>query len=169
MAQDSFKLFDDSTHCVTLSDVPIVNVMSLPRISPTDKLDIIPSTSGHPIPKSWKEASSVPLHWTEVKPVEYYEALLKICNASTVVDLQGCAAIATAAFKLNVQYLGMCAGPKHANWLSNVVDRSIIRVLINSNHPLYAQGLAELLEKHFSDELEVDNNFESQEPSFDED
>ena len=81
--------------------------------------------------------------------------MLKISQAAFVVDLQGCAAIAIAAFRLNIQYVGMCFGPKHANWLHNVVDRAITRCLINTSHPLYAQGLAELLEKHFTEEMEV--------------
>ena len=161
--QDPFKLAgDESTHCIILSEVPVVQILALPKVSPEDKKDIIPSSNEHAVPKNWAR-STVPLHWAEVKPVEYYEAVLKISQAGFVIDLQGCAAIAVAAFRLNVQYVGMCFCPKHANWLSNVVDRAIIKCLINTSHPLYAQGLAEFLDKHFADDMEVsDQTYQDQ-------
>jgi hypothetical protein len=138
-----------------LSDVPVTQLKLLPRVSVQDKQEILGSKDAHPIPKAWKE-DSVPLHWGEVKPTAYWEALIGITNAAVIIDTMGCAAAATAAFKQNVQYLAICSSVKHAHWLTNVVDRSIIRLLVSTQHPLYSQSLADLIDRHFHEELDLE-------------
>ncbi len=71
-----------------------------------------------------------PLFWSEIKEVEFFIALFKDCSVLRVFDVaSGSSAAACAAAALGLSYEGVAMNAKHANWLNNIMDKTIFALL----------------------------------------
>ena len=71
-----------------------------------------------------------PLFWQEWKDVDIFTALFKDLLIERVFDVSvGSGAAATAAGILGIGYEGFAMSSGHANWLDNILDKSIFAII----------------------------------------
>ena len=155
---------ESSTYFATRSGVPLPCPRKLPRITTTDKTEIM--KSGDEIPKKWKE-EGVPLFWRESKTQSFWEHLIDDFDLGAICDCSpGSGALAAAAMQKGCQYLGICQSEKHSVWVSNIIDRSAMRSIVDSSTQLHEQDLAQHISEHFSELLEDDDVAADDEDTF---
>lgn len=106
-------------------------------------------------PRDWCNPTSVPLFWSETKPVKLWEGLLANYQVSLVVDLTPSVPLASACLRKGVRYCGISLSSEHAQWACNVLNKEAVSVICDTQHPLHSAPLSELLKKHFQDLLET--------------
>ena len=96
-----------------------------------------------------------PLYWQEIKTQEVWKAVLRATCAGCVVDLgAGHGITARACLASDIPWIGLCWNQVHAHWLNNVIDRWALEEITRKKSPLHEQSLANLVNTHFSDELQ---------------
>jgi hypothetical protein len=56
-----------------------------------------------------------------------------------------------------VQYCGFVMNETHLSWLSNVVDRFALTLIVQKGHVLYVEDLMSHIKEHFGDILDEMN------------
>ena len=76
-------------------------------------------------------------------------------DAQQVVDLSpGSGSVGRACLRAGIQYVALCRTESHAAWVSNILDREACELIVTNNTPLFEQDMASMLQKHFKDILE---------------
>ena len=125
-------------------------------ISLLDKQKIMNGASP-PVPPSKVFDSDLgcPLYWREIKTKDVWTAVLEATRADYVVDLgAGHGITARTCLGLGIPWTGLCMNQAHTNWINNVLDRWALEEITRKKSPLHEQGLAALVNAHFSDELQ---------------
>ena len=133
-------------------------------ITPQDKARALggatsASTPGQEVPlaqsKIFDCVGGLPLYWAERKPVEFWEDILWGVDAQCVVDLSpGSGSVGRAALRKGLTYVACCRNEVHAAWVDNILDREACEIAVRQGSPLFEQGLASMVKKHFADVLE---------------
>jgi hypothetical protein len=147
-------LGESSTYDTTYSGITFRTLRSLPRISEQDKA-LIHEGSPSSVPDELLQAFPNPvLFWQESKPVDLYEQLLVDFDIRGIFDISpGSGALAEAALRLGVCYVGVTTKTTHAKWLGNVVDRVAMSHMAAPGRPCYQKDLATEVQTHFGDML----------------
>ena len=94
------------------------------------------------------------LFWQERKPVDLFEQLLIDFDIRACFDVSpGSGALAEAALRLGICYVGVTTKAMHAKWLGNVVDRVAMSHMATPGRPCYQKDLAFDVQNYFSDML----------------
>ena len=128
----------------------------MPRITEEDKKQIgCGNVAAAGVPEQLLQVFPNPvLFWQETKPVELYEQMLQDFDIRAVFDASpGSGALAEAALRLGISYVGVTTSSTHAKWLGNVTDRVAMSHLATPGRPLYNQQLAKDVNSHFGDML----------------
>jgi len=145
-----------TTHDGNYINVPFPPVSCLARISPQEKAHIFDITGGAS-PAGWSR-SGVPLFWQESKPACLWSALLENLDIKCVVDMTpGSGTLAQACMVAGIQYCGFVMNETHLSWLSNVVDRFALTLIVQKGHVLYVEDLMSHIKEHFGDILDEMN------------
>ena len=147
-------LGESSTHDVTYSGIPFRSRKSFPRISEDNKADIVDSKAAG-VPEQLLQLFPNPvLFWQESKPVDLFEQLLIDFDIRACFDVSpGSGALAEAALRLGICYVGVTTKAMHAKWLGNVVDRVAMSHMATPGRPCYQKDLAFDVQNYFSDML----------------
>ena len=159
---------ESSTHYSTYTGVPIKSVASMPRIAVDDKAAILGIKEADEIRNALlstdddddddDDDASVPMFFQESKSEEFFMQLIEDLSLGAIADLTpGAGALAIASLKAGCQYCGFVKSAQHYTWLSNVIDRSALCVIVEQQSPLFHGDLASHIEKHFSDVIEDEN------------
>ena len=173
----------ESTHDTVYSGVLPVPWDGLPMISAADKARVLgvrvkgstPDQSEVPVPppRIFDADRGMPLYWAERKPVQFWEDILWAIDAQQVIDLSpGSASVGRACLRAGIQYLALCRTESHQAWVSNILDREACELIVTNNTPLFEQDLATMLQKHFKEVLEQQeqqNNAEDKDPDEEDD
>jgi len=162
---DDTSAWAESTHDTVYSGVAPVPWDGLPLISAADKARVLgvrvsastPDQSEVPSPptKIFDTDRGMPLYWAERKPVEFWQDILWSLDAQQVVDLSpGSGSVGRACLRAGIQYVALCRTEAHAAWVGNVLDREGCELTVKNNSPLFEQDLASMLQKHFQEVLE---------------
>lgn len=149
---------EESSHWTTITGVEPLSRLSLPRISPEDKLRIFPEAPSV-LPSKWckKVRSGVPMFWGETKSVQTWDILLDEVSAKCVVDLSpGAGTLASTCLSKSIPYHGIVGNAAHLGWLTNVLDRSSLQYLSRAGHTLYQEDLATHVKELFGELLETE-------------
>ena len=153
--RDTFNaLGESSTHDTTYSGITKRSRKAMPRITEEDKRLIVGgSASG--VPDQLLQAFPNPvLYWQEAKPVDLLEQLLTDFDMRAVFDISpGSGALAEAALRLGISYVGVTTTSTHAKWLGNVIDRVAMGHLAMPGRPLYNKEVASDVNTYFGDML----------------
>ena len=57
-----------------------------------------------------------------------------------------------------IQYFGMCVSASHLSWLSNVLDRACLKLVVESGSYSYQEDLAEHVKEWVADVLQSFGN-----------
>ena len=147
---------ETSSTYTSYSGVTAIPRTHLAMISSEDKLKIFPEKPD-PLPKHWAASrrSGVPLHWLETKSVEFWGQMGDDLNIKCVVDTSpGSGLLAESCMARGIPYFGICSSPHHLQWLSNVLDRTSLRYIVESGSYLYVEDLATHIQELFADVLE---------------
>jgi len=148
-------LGESSTHDITYVGIPFRSRKASPRITEQDKISIFgnPATAG--VPEQLLQAFPNPvLFWQESKPVDLLEELLLNFDIRGVFDLSpGSGALAEAALRLGICYVGVTTKAAHAKWLGNVADRVTMSHIATLGRPCYQKDLESEVQLHFGDML----------------
>ena len=72
-----------------------------------------------------------------------------------VVDLSpGSGSVGRAALRKGLTYVACCRNGVHAAWVDNILDREACEIAVREGSPLFEQGLASMVRKHFADVLQ---------------
>ena len=126
----------------------------MPRISEEDKKKILGGNAAS-VPEPLLQAMPAPvLFWQESKPVELLEQILVDFDIRAVFDVSpGSGALAEAALRLGICYVGVTTDTSHARWLGNVLDRVAMTHVATVGRPLYNKEMAVDVNSHFGDVL----------------
>ena len=95
------------------------------------------------------------MYWRESKTQNFWEHLIDDFDLGAICDLTpGSGALAAAAMQKGCHYLGICQSDKHSVWVSNIIDRSAMRSIVDSSTQLHEQDLAQHISEHFAELLE---------------
>ena len=144
-SRDHFSACGESTtHALTYSPVPFRSLRRLPRLSIMDKEAITGITCpayGEAVVKAMGTKGH-PLFWTETKDVDLFMALFKDMNITDIFDLTpGSTAAACAATALGIKYEGIAISEKHANWMNNIMDKTIFAIIADATNDLFEKEL----------------------------
>ena len=161
----------DSTHCATFANVLLPSVTALPRISAVEKATVFPTPGDVPSPSPSKwDFGGAPVFWRESKTAELWKANFDLFNVKTIVDFTpGSGALAVAAMSRGLKYTGFVEGAKHLAWLQNILDTAALRYIAKQGEILYKEDLAEMINQHYADLLETQDDALDVEGLFDED
>ena len=98
-------------------------------------------------------AAGHPLYLNEVKGVDLLTQLLSDLDVGHVVDLSPTSgALAAAAAMKNITYDGLCFNDMHKQWLEDVTNRTMLKVLTvaEADAKNHDKGLAEDIKKYFA-------------------
>jgi len=95
---------------------------SLPRINQIDKAKIIGLEPSLPPTKMYDSLDgTMPVLWTERKPVTFWNEIIFCLDAKLVVDMSlGSGVVGRAAMKAGITYVAACRNDVHASWLSDI-------------------------------------------------
>ena len=92
---------------------------------------------------------------------ELWQAMLQFTGAGAVFDCTaGNGTLAKQCLRDGIPYFGLTKNAAHLAFVSNCIDMEALRVLTESDHPLYLQSLSDCITEHFKEELEAENAFE---------
>ena len=124
-----------TTYATSYSSADFRSLKRLPRMSLSDKEDIT-GVKAPAYPEEVVKATGTkghPLFWSEAKTIDLYIALFKDLMVDHIFDLTpGSTAAACAAAVLGVTYEGVAMSEPHANWLNNIMDKTIFTILADS-------------------------------------
>ena len=148
------SLGETSTHDTTYSGVPFRSRRSIPRISEADKAGIMGAGFAG-VPEQLLQSFPNPvLFWQEAKPIEIYEQILTDFDIRCVFDVSPASgALAEAALRLGICYVGVTTKATHAKWLNNVLDNVALAHMATPGRPCYAKDSADEIQTHFADIL----------------
>ena len=148
---------ESSTHCTSYTNVPVRQFTSLPRMSVTDKEEML----GGKLPVYTDEvvaacgARGHPLFAQEVKDVDLFCALYEDYNIDHVWDLTiGSCAAACAAAAVGIQYEGVAMNEKHANWCQRIMDKAMFAIIADYHDDDESKVLREDLRSYFGPLIE---------------
>ena len=126
----------------------------MPRIT-EEYTHLILEGSAAGVPDQLLQACTNPvLYWQESKPVALMEQLLTDFGVCGVFHISpGPAALAEAALRVGISYVGVTAKSTHAKWLGNVIDRVAMSHLATPGRPMHNKELATDVNAYFGDML----------------
>jgi len=147
-------LGESSTHDTTYSGVTKRSRKAMPRISEDDKTSVF-GRRAPSVPDQMLQAFPNPvLYWQESKPVELFEQILTDFEIRAIFDVSpGSGALAEAALRLGICYVGVTTNSTHTRWLGNVLDRVAMSHLGTPGRPIYSKELASDVNSYFGDML----------------
>ncbi|CAE7268047.1 unnamed protein product [Symbiodinium sp. CCMP2592] len=131
----------------------------LPKMTATTKSGILESSSSSssqsPCPPKWPSGRGVPLFWQESKSKLVYATLFSQLGVKMVVDLEvGSGAAATAALDAGIFYTGIAKNDAHAGWVTNILDRYALSLMVKKGHRLYNETLKDAVRELFGNEID---------------
>jgi hypothetical protein len=149
---------ETSTFDTTFTAVPPTRVSDLRRISIEDKEKLFPSsTQASACPGHWTRSSGVPVFWNESKSMDFWTNWIRTWDLGVVVDLSpGSGALAAAAMKQSVQYVGVCQSTAHQVWLANALNKVAVEMVADAKSPLFISDIAKSLKTTFADLFDAD-------------
>lgn len=91
------------------------------------------------------------LFWNEVKSVGLLSQVLSDLDVGHVVDLSPASgAMAAAAAMNHITYDGFCFNDLHKRWLEGVMDRTMLKVLTDTEVKNNDKGFSEEIKKFFA-------------------
>jgi hypothetical protein len=148
---------ESSTHNTSYTNVPVRRFTSLPRMSVTDKEEML----GAKLPVYTDDvvaacgARGHPLFAQEVKDVDFFCALYEDYNIDHVWDLTiGSCSAACAAAAIGIQYEGVAMNEKHANWCQRIMDKAMFAIIADYHDDDESKGLREDLRSYFGPLIE---------------
>ena len=149
---------ETSTFDTTFTAVPPTRVSDLRRISIEDKEKLFPSsTQTSACPGHWTRSAGVPVFWNESKSMDFWMNWIRTWDLGVVVDLSpGSGALAAAAMKQSVQYVGVCQSTAHQVWLANAMNKVAVEMVADAKSPLFISDIANSLKTTFADLFDAD-------------
>ena len=146
---------DHTTHSQVYAPVPKRSLESLPRLQKAEKEAMIGAPLEDDVHAGLAAvlAAGHPLYLNEVKGVDLLMQLLSDLDVGHVVDLSPTSgALAAAAAMKNITYDGLCFNDMHKQWLEDVTNRTMLKVLTVAEADAKNQdkGLAEDIKKYFA-------------------
>ena len=82
---------------------------------------------------------------------------IRTWDLGVIVDLSpGSGALAAAAMKQSVQYVGICQSTAHQVWLANALNKIAVEMVADKKSPLFIPDIAESLKTTFADLFDAD-------------
>jgi hypothetical protein len=104
-----------------------------------------------------------PLLHNDMKPIQYYSAMLRDLDAGHVFDVDlGSGALCIACMMANIGYTGVAHNEGHLNFVDQILDRCMLALLSNEKHGLEGspEGLAPtMLQQYFGSTIAEGTRF----------